>query len=177
MGDENDLRKPSMYDDHDDPKRYFIMEFGKDPKTGKTTMSLKGPTGTSKIYTEGGAEVRLYNQSGRYVVEYGISKSSIDKDDLPEAYKPLFGLNNIYGLSGPVVEIQYPSRDDVRASGSGISSIYMSYEEYKKKVGNRERDVKMGLKSAFLYDMPKVFYDALIWYYRTHDVYDNPLYL
>lgn len=177
MGDENELKKPSMSDDHDDPKRYFILEFGKDPKTGKTVMSLKGPTGTSKVYTEGGAEVRLYNQNGRYVVEYGISKSSIEKEDLPEAYKSLFGQKNIYGLNGPIVEIEYPTRDDVRASGSGISSIYMSYEEFKKKVGNRDRDVDMGLKRTRLFDIGKVFYDALIWYYRTHDVYDNPLYL
>ncbi len=83
MGDENS--KPSMYDDHDDPKRYFNLEFSEDPKTGTTIMKLKGPKGTKKVYTEVAPEVKMYNKNGEYVLEYGISKSSIEKEELPEA--------------------------------------------------------------------------------------------
>ena len=62
---------------YDDPKRYFIFEFGTDPKTGKTTMALKGPTGTSKIYTEGGPEVTV--QIGSNCNDTDISKKRRSK--------------------------------------------------------------------------------------------------
>jgi hypothetical protein len=174
MGDEN--TKPSMYDDHDDPKYYFIFEFEEDPKTGKTVMKLKGPKGTKKVHTEVAPQIKMYNKSGGYVLEYGISKSSIEKEDLPEAYKPFFGLKNNYGLGGPI-DVQYPSREEIRVSGEGITSVYMTYEEYKNKVRNRDRDVNMGFKKVLLFDMSRPFYEALIWFYKMYDKNGNPLYL
>lgn len=174
MGD--DATKPQNYDDHDDPKHYFIFEFSEDSQTGKTIMKLKGPKGTKKVYTEVAPEVKMYNKDGKYVLEYGISKSSIEKEDLPEAYKSFFGLRNNYGLGGPI-DVQYPSRDDVRVSGFGLSSVYMNYEEYKNKARNRDRDVSMGFKRILLFDMSRPFYEALIWFYRMYDKNGNPLFL
>ena len=174
MGDDN--TKPQNYDDHDDPKYFFIFEFIEDPQTGKTIMKLKGPKGTKKVYTEVAPEVKMYNQDGKYVLEYGISKSSIEKADLPEIYKPFFGLKNNYGLGGPV-DVQYPKREEVRVSGDGITSVYMSFEEYQKKIDNRQVAVNMGLRNVLLLDMRKPFYEALIWFYRMYDKNGNPLYL
>lgn len=172
MGNENDFSKPSMYDDHDDPKQYFILEFETDADLGVAYLKMKGPKGPKAFYTESAPQIKIYNKDGKYVVETGISKSSIEKNELPEAFKPFFGKKNIEGLNGPV-RVQMPWREDLTSDGR----TFKNYEEYQKMVQNRANSVRVGIGSILLKNIPKPIYESLIDYYRKHDKYGNPWYL
>ncbi|MEZ5426663.1 MAG: hypothetical protein R2747_10385 [Pyrinomonadaceae bacterium] len=172
-GDEPTPRKMFLPEEEEayEDTQMFMLEFETDSGFKMTSLKLKGPKGTKDVYTDVSPQITILKRGRRYVVEAGISKSSIEEDDLPDEFKAFFGKKTKTGLIGPV-KVRMPDKGDLFDG-----RVFLTYEQYLTKVKNRVNSAKFGIGTTLLKKLPEVIYNALIYYYRTHDKYGNPYFL
>ena len=153
----------------DEVKSYFQLEFGTN-KSGATELKLKGPQIPD---SETSPVIIFHKENGRFVFELGADVHEVDVKELSDDLKAYFGgVKRADGRSGPL-PIQMPSRNRlIRADGS-----FKGFADFKRDTmaglittNVRRKDFKTPI-------IPEPLYWELVWFYRTHDKWGNPLFL
>jgi hypothetical protein len=162
------LEEASRMDDENEVNHYFQLEFELDGP--HTALKLKSGAFSPAHLSP---SIKVYKHNGHYVFEVGLEVYEVDVGELGGKLRSLLGQGGVSAPPFGPAGMRMPTRADLK----NLDGTFLTFDQYKQKVKRLGNSAKVGIGNLRFPQMPEPVYDALIYYYKTHDKYGNPMFL